>query len=36
MSRADAGLANRDPEAAKKSMDSAEREIEKLEQFLGR
>lgn len=36
MDRADSDLANHNVEAAKKNMDSAEREIEKLEQFLGR
>ncbi len=36
MNKADSSLANHDAEAARKNMDSAEREIEKLEQFLGR
>ncbi|MGA9058453.1 MAG: hypothetical protein WB763_18285 [Terriglobia bacterium] len=34
--QADAALKARSPEAAKKYMDLAEREIEKLEKFLGR
>ena len=36
MDKADAALKSRNPEAAKKSIDLAEREIEKLEKFLGR
>jgi serine/threonine-protein kinase len=36
MDNADAALRARSPEAAKKYMDLAEREIEKLEKFLGR
>jgi len=36
MGRAEAALNSRNPEAAKKYMDLAEREIEKLEKFFGR
>jgi serine/threonine-protein kinase len=36
MDNADAALKARSPEAAKKYMDLAEREIEKLEKFFGR
>jgi serine/threonine-protein kinase len=36
MGKADAALNSRNPEAAKKYMDLAEREIEKLEKFFGR
>jgi len=36
MSKAEAALNSKNPEAAKKYMDLAEREIEKLEKFLGR
>jgi serine/threonine-protein kinase len=36
MGRAEAALGSRNPEAAKKYMDLAEREIEKLEKFFGR
>jgi serine/threonine-protein kinase len=36
MGKADAALNSRDPKAAKKYMDLAEREIEKLEKFFGR
>ena len=36
MGRAEAALNSRNPDAAKKYMDLAEREIEKLEQFFGR
>ena len=36
MDKADAALKSRNPEAAKKNIDLAEREIEKLEKFLGR
>jgi serine/threonine protein kinase len=36
MNRADSGLASHDAETARKNMDSAEREIDKLEQYLGR
>lgn len=36
MGKADAALTSRNPEAAKKYMDLAEREVEKLEKFLGR
>jgi hypothetical protein len=36
MSKADAALNSRNPAAAKKYMDMAEREIEKLEKFFGR
>jgi len=36
MGKADAALNSRAPEAAKKYMDQAEQEIEKLEKFFGR
>ena len=36
MDKADAALNARSPEAAKKNIDPAEREIGKLEQFFGR
>jgi serine/threonine-protein kinase len=36
MGKADAALSSHNPEAAKKYMDLAEREIEKLEKFFGR
>jgi uncharacterized protein YicC (UPF0701 family) len=36
MDKADAALNSRNPEATKKYMDLAEREIEKLEKFFGR
>jgi len=36
MGKADAALNSRNPQAAKKYMDLAEREIEKLEKFFGR
>ena len=36
MAKAEAALHSRNPEAAKKYMDLAEREIEKLEKFFGR
>jgi uncharacterized protein YicC (UPF0701 family) len=36
MEKADAALNSRNPQAAKKYMDLAEREIEKLEKFSGR
>ena len=36
MDKADAALNSRNPEAAKKYMDLAEREVENLEKFLGR
>jgi serine/threonine-protein kinase len=36
MGKADAALSSRNPAAAKKYMDLAEREIEKLEKFFGR
>ena len=36
MSKAEAALDSKNPEAAKKYMDLAEREIEKLEKFLGK
>src|SRR5208337_4582532 len=36
MGKADAALNSRNPEAAKKYMDLAEREIENLEKFFGR
>jgi serine/threonine-protein kinase len=36
MGKAEAALNSRNPEAAKKYMDLAEREIEKLEKFFGR
>ena len=34
--QSDAALKNRDAEAAKKNLDLAEREVSKLERFLGR
>jgi uncharacterized protein YicC (UPF0701 family) len=36
LGKADAALNSRNPAAAKKYMDLAEREIEKLEKFFGR
>jgi hypothetical protein len=36
MGKAEAALNSRNPEAARKYMDLAEREIEKLEKFFGR
>ena len=36
MGKADAALNSRSPEAAKKYMDLAEQEVEKLEKFFGR
>jgi serine/threonine-protein kinase len=36
MGKAEAALNSRNPEAAKKNMDLAEREVEKLEKFFGR
>jgi len=36
MGKADAALSSRAPETAKKYMDLAEREVEKLEKFFGR
>jgi len=36
MGKADVALNSRNPEGAKKYMDLAEREIEKLEKFFGR
>jgi serine/threonine-protein kinase len=36
MSRADAALAAHDPDAAARNMDLAEREVDKLDKFLGR
>jgi len=36
MSKAEAALNSRNPEADKKYMDLAKREIEKLEEFFGK
>ena len=36
MNRADAALAARDPDAAARNMELAEREVDKLDKFLGR
>jgi hypothetical protein len=36
MSKAEAALNSKNPEAAKKYLDLTEREIEKLEEFFGK